>query len=323
LFVASQVLLRAQTADILVSQGRAFLAAHDLTNANARFASALAAAPNHSTANVFRAATRLLTLADQPAGKAFLDRLLVAPTNRSPYSWTAELARDTNGTPIAPTNVSAAFLTAFLRTNMLPESLAAGTNLALVTDTNFTLALSSNETTTADVTLDYGDLLLLRASLRFAQYVSYTIYSWNIDVQLTVLRALTLDHTSAETFLRQYPNLFTFATTNDLIAARQTFTDGAALYFSASDWIRNRPTNVTRLFNFDGGSAEKEARFRGLLTDLNQSLNGPVVLTSNTNLTVNFGRQFTGARSLRSFFPLLACSSSRRPIGLHCSTRPG
>src|SRR3954471_22471826 len=119
LLLTTQVLLRAQTADILVSQGRSFLAARDLTNANARFASALAAAPNHSTANVFRAATRLLTLADQPAGKAFLDRLLIGPTNRSVYGWTADFARTTNGTILAPTNVSAAFLTAFLRTNML------------------------------------------------------------------------------------------------------------------------------------------------------------------------------------------------------------
>src|SRR3977135_1956759 len=114
LFLATEVLLRAQTADILVSQGRAFLAAHDLTNANARLVSAIVAAPNHSTANVFRATTRLLTLADQPAGIAFLDRLLIGPTNRSVYGWTADFARTTNGTILAPTNVSAAFLTGFL-----------------------------------------------------------------------------------------------------------------------------------------------------------------------------------------------------------------
>src|SRR5258706_996709 len=173
----------AAPADDLIAQGRAYLAARDLTNANARFASAVAADGNHSTANVFRASTRLLTLADQAAGKALLDRLGMGPTNRSVYGWTADLAHDTNGIVQAPANMSAAELSAFLRTNILVEIAAAGSNLAVVTDPNFALSLTSNETTMIDVTLDYADLLMVRAALRFAQYLGYTIHSWNLDIQ--------------------------------------------------------------------------------------------------------------------------------------------
>lgn len=305
--VLSQTATPAQSADWWVGRGRDFLAARELTNANNCFAAAVTNAPNHPTANAFYAATRLLTLADQPAGKAFLDRLGFAATNRSVYDWTADVGRDTNGVFLAPTNMSASAISAFLRTNILIEMAGSASNLARITDTNFTLALSSNETTTVAVTLDYGDLLLLRAGLEAAQYAGYTIHSWNLDVQLTTLSSLlTAEATSAQSFLAQYPNLFTFDTTNDLSLAKQAFSNAATLYLRASDFIRNRPTNVTRLFNYDPGMASSESKFRSTLADLNRSLSGPVALTGLTNLTVDLGRHFTGASSPRSFFPQVA-----------------
>ena len=296
----------ATTCDGWVSQGRTNLAAHNLTNANLCFSNAVALCPSHATGNVFYAATRLLTLADRPAGHAFLDRLGFAPTNRSVYAWTAYPPHDTNGAPFAPTNMSAAEISAFLRTNILTEIVGAASNLATVTETNFTLDLTSNETTTVAVTLDFGDLLLLRAGLQFAQCAAYTVHSWDFDVQLSALHALLVDGmTTREGFLAQYPYLFTFATTNDCALARQAFANGVALYLSASEFIRNR-ADVTRLFNYDSNKAQSEADFRTTLTDLNQSLNGPVVLTLQTNYTVCLSNLFNGANPPRAFFPDLA-----------------
>ncbi len=195
----------AQDANTLITQGRAFLAQKNLTNANARFQAAVQIERGNQNANVFLGATRLLTLVDQPAGKAFLDRLGFAPTNRSFYGWTAGLARDTNGVVLAPANMSASEITAFLRTNVLLEMAAAADNLAKVADTNFTLTLASNETTIAEVTLDYGDVLLVRAGLEFAEYLGYTIHSWNLDAQLTAIRSLlTNSATTTEGFLAQF-----------------------------------------------------------------------------------------------------------------------
>ena len=294
----------AQTADDYVNQGRAFLAAHDLTNANSRFASAVALSPNHATANVFRAATRLLVLPNQPAGSALLDRLGFAQTNRNVYDWTARIARDTNGVPIAPAGVAVSEVSAFLRTNVLPEIIQAAANLAVVTDTNFALALSSNETTTIAVTLDYGDIQLLRAILTLSEYSLYTTYSWNLDAQFTSLRTLLTDaNVTTESFLRENTNLFQFATTNDLTAARSAFSNATAFYLQASDFIRNRPANITRLFNLDSEMATSEATFRTVLSDLKQSLSGPVVLTADSSITVNISNHFNGAVAPRSFLP--------------------
>jgi uncharacterized repeat protein (TIGR03803 family) len=293
-----------QIADTYVTQGRAALAAHDLVTANNSFASALAVSPNHATANVFRAATRLLVLPNQPAGSALMNRLGVSTAGRNIYNWTATVPQDTNGIPLAPANTSASILSGFIRTNALLEIIGAEGNLAAVTDTNFTLSLTPSETTTIPVTLDYGDLLMMRAGLKFAEYACYTVYSWNLDAQLSSIRSVFTSGTgTAESFLAQYPSLLTFATTNDLFSAQQAFSNAASLYVSASSFIRARPTSAPRLFNYDPGSVQKEQGFREGLTNVQHSLSGPYVLTFNTNVTINASRHFTGLYPPRAFMP--------------------
>jgi hypothetical protein len=299
----------AQTAATYITQGRSFLAAHDLTNAHSRFASALALSPSHATGNVFYAATRLLTLADRPAGMALLDRLGFSADGRSIYQWTSEPPRDTNGVVIAPTNFSAAGLTAFLRTNLLTEIAGSGSNLAKVTSTSFKLSLTSNETTSTAITLDYGDVVLMRAILEFSRYLGYTIYSWNLDAQLTSIRPLLTQETDLEQLLATHSNLFTFASTNDLNAARQAFTNAVKLYFTASDFIRKRTAGTTRLFNFDDEMLEGETNFRTLLTNLNQAVKSPVVLSFETNITIDLRNHFAGKAVPRSLIPNLSHNS--------------
>jgi hypothetical protein len=305
LFALIQVSGRAQTCDNYVAQGRTYLAAHDLTNANSQFVLALSLCPGHTNANVFRAATRLLTLAGQPAGKALLDQLGFAATNRSVYHWTAGPPRDTNGVPYAPTNFSAAGVTAYLRTNALLEVIGAEANLAVVTDTNYTLTLTSNETATVAVTLDYGDLQMLRAMLQAAEYAIYNTYDWNLDVQLSAVRSLyTNAQFNFEKLLAQYPSLLIFATTNDLGAAKGAFTNGVSRYLTASQFIRGR-TNLVRLFNLDPGEATNEEHFRLTLNDLNNSFHGAVTLTIDSAYSVFAPPLFDGRHPVRSFLPQL------------------
>jgi hypothetical protein len=300
----------AQTAGQLVAQGRGFLAAQDLARAEARFDAAVAAAPNQPEANALLAVTRLLTLSETPAGAALLDRLGFNVTGRSVYHWQSRPPADTNGLLLAPTNFSAAELSAFLRTNLLPAVQASGANLEKIVDTNYTLTLSAAETQSEGVTLDYGDLLLLRAGLKSAEYACYTVYSWNLEAQLAELRewAVPADSSTAtnrtvEPFLRAHPNLLTFATINDLLAARQAFASAIDFYLQASAFIRSRPANTLRLFNLDPGQAEAEQNFRQTLTELNASLSGPVVLSRQTNLTVCLANHFTGDPAPRSLLP--------------------
>ncbi len=294
----------AQTADDYVAQGRAHLAVTNIVAANTSFSNAVALSPNHQTASVFYGATRLLVLPSQSAGSNFLNRIGLPVAGRDIYNWTAEFPADTNGVPLAPAGVNANESTAMLRTNVLPALIAAEANLAKVTDTNFTLSLTSNETRIVAVTLDYGDILMLRAILQAAEYFAYTTYSWNLDAQLAAIRSLyTNDELSIERVLMDYPNLLTFATTNDLNSAKLAFQNGANRYMEASQVIRSRSTNVTRLFNYDAGTADAEQNFRLTLADLTNSLSTAVTLAVETNYTVFLGAHFTGLHSPRSFLP--------------------
>jgi hypothetical protein len=108
---------------------------------------------------------------------------------------------------------------------------------------------------------------------------------------------------SIESLLTDYPQLLTFATTNDLQAASAAFTNGVNAYMIASAFIRARPTNEIRLFNYDEVSAQEELDFRSTLQDLENSLTGAQVLTINSNLTVNLGNQFDGSTTWRSLLP--------------------
>lgn len=294
----------AQTADDWVSQGRSYLAAHDIADANASFAQALALNPNHETANALYAITRVLVLPSQPAGSNFLTRIGLPVSGRSLYNWTSKLPTDLNGVPLAPGGVNADEFTAQLRTNALIATIGAVGNLSTITDTSFTLNLTSSETASADVTVDYGDLKLIQAGLYASEYFIYTLNAQNLDAQLTAIRTLYTDGIlSAGQVFSSYPQLLTFSTTNDLQAARTAFTNAVNSYMIASAFIRTRPASQVRLFNYDKVSASSETDFRSVLTDLENSLAGARVLTLETNLTVNFGNQFNGNTTLRSLLP--------------------
>lgn len=299
-----------QTADALVAAGRAHLVLQNITKANTSFAAAVAAAPDHEVANVYYAATRLLSWPVQPASQSFLDRFDISRAGRDIYHWRTEAPLDTNNVPLAPEGMSAYEAIELLRTNALPEITGAAANLAKVTHSNFLLTVASNETGMAEVTLDYGDVLLLRSMLHAAEYVGYTLHSWNLDAQLTAVRSLALSKTTTvQGVLSQYPQLFTFATIADMNAARTAFGNAVDRYLEASAYIRGRSATVTRLFNYDTNMAEAESHFRQVLTDLKGSLAGPVVLTANTNLTVHLARHFAGTDSLRAFLPRFASNA--------------
>jgi hypothetical protein len=295
----------AQTADDWVSQGRSYLAARDITDANASFAKALVLNPNHKNANALYAITRLLVLPSQPAGSNFLTRIGFPAAGRNIYKWNSVPPKDANGLWIAPNGVNANEFTAQLRTNVLSVVSGAVGNLAAITDTNFTISLTSSETAMAGVTVDYGDLKLIQAGLYSSEYLIYTLNAQNLDAQLTAIRSLyTNGALSAEQVLSSYPQLFTFATTNDLQAARAAFTNAVNCYMSASAFIRNRPPGEVRLFNYDNESAKEEGDFRLTLQDLENSLVlGPQILAVDYDLAVDMTPQFSGSTTWRSLLP--------------------
>ena len=299
-------LASATPADVYITAGRNYLTTQDVWNANLQFTSAVQASPTNEEANTLAAVTRLLVLPQQPAGSNFLNQLGVAKTNRDLYNWTAMLPVDINGSTIFPAGYNSATAIAFFRTNIMAALAASATNLANIKDTSFTLTLLSSETTHAeDVTLDYGDVQLLRALVAAGQFAGYTINAQNASVVIPTLQKMSQTNgLTLQALLAAYPSLLTLSSAADLTASKGALTNAIALYFAASDFIRNvRAPGAVRLFNLGANEVDKEAQFRTGLTNVLLSLNGPVQFDPLQAFSINASNYFSGAKTLRSLTP--------------------
>ena len=304
------MLASAQTANTFITQGTNDLnqqTQQGLWNANTNFAYAVALSPTNETANVLWAATRLLTLPQTPAGSNFLNTLNITNGIRSVFGWTAKLPKDTNGYDIFPANYNSTNIVAFFRTNIMTAISASATNLAVVTDTNYILVLSSAETGTESVTLDYGDIQMLRALLSAAQFMGYTLNANNCSVVMPQMGNMFETHTfSFQWMLTNYPNLLTMQNTADLASSKSALTNAIGYYFAASSFIRNtRPTGATtNLFVLSTNDYPEEAEFRTDLTNILLSLNAPTEFNTNKlDSTIYAGSYFSGTNSLRGLMP--------------------
>ncbi len=294
----------AQTAGQDVTNGLQYLCNTNLVGANTNFNNALALSPTNEDANALVAVTRLLLLPTQPAGSNFLNGLGFTNSGRNVYNWTSTLPKDTNGNTVFPTENTSVMI-AFYRTNIMAALGASRTNLAMITDTNFSLSLTACETSLQAVTVDYGDVLLLQALLRAAEFAGYTLNAQNFDVVLSQLQ--TLEKTNGLTLqnvLSLYPSLLNQNSASDLAASEGALTNAIALYLAASEFIRNdRQPGSNYLFNLSPDEANNEALFRTELTNTLLSLNAPVQFFTNNALEIYAGAYFAGAKSLRSLMP--------------------
>lgn len=300
-------LASAQTADQFIAAGRTNLAQGNWWSANLNFSNAVVVSPTNETANALAATLRLLVLPQTPAGSNFLVALGFPATNRwMPHVPEGGLPQDTNGYPVFPANYNSTNLIWFFRTNVMAAVDASLTNLAAITHTNFTLTLASNETSITDVTVDYGDVQLLRAELWAVKFLGYTLNENNFGVVVPQVESwLETNGFTIQLLLTLYPNLGNLQSLSDLARSENALSNAIAQYFAASDFIRHRPANATnRLFELDVNDLAREAAFRADLTNALLSLNGPTEWnTNNYTSTVNAAPWFSGTHSLRSFLP--------------------
>jgi hypothetical protein len=304
LYGMMHVLGQAQSADELVAEGRAFLAQQKLLEANACFASAVAASPDHPTANVLYGISRLAVLPYQPAGQNLLDRLGVSPTNRNIFHWTAGLPVDTNGVPIVPPDVNTTELIDYFQAQVLPQIQGAEANLAKITATNFLLTLSSNETSITNISasLAFGDVRAIQSVLHLVEFVGYLAMSQNLDAPLGELRSIfTGNGIDAEQMLLQHPLLLTTKSTNDLPKSRAAFEQFVVLFNEASVAFPTRDTNYNYLVSVSLGKLSPLIQL--FLNTLKDSLQNPTPLPLFTTFTVYLGRLYDAPMPLRGFLP--------------------
>ena len=302
-------LASAQTVDQYIAAGMNDLTLTNWWGADTNFTAALAVSPTNEDANVLKAVTRLLVLPQTPAGSNFLVSLGFPKTNRWLFGVSETGLPSTNGFPIFPANYNSSSLISFFRTNILAAITNSAANLAVITDPNYTLSLSSNETLIESVTVDYGDIQMLRALFSAAQFFGYTLNENNLSVVVPQVESwIETNGFTYQLALGTYTSILALQNPSDLPASESALTNAIANYFAASAFIRNRPANATnRLFELDASKTNEEATFRTLLTNVLASLNGPAELSPNNadaiESTLNLNAWFSGANSLNKFLP--------------------
>ncbi len=168
-----------------VEEGRVYLCAHDIVNANISFKKAVSDDPADPEANFFYSVTRILALVNDVTFNDLLDRFDVSSEGRNLYEWTADFQRDIEGDVVlqddAPTSGE---VLAFLKDILLPEVEGALDNLGVIDD-EFSIILSPEETLQDEnLEVDYGDIALYRSALHALRLLILIFDAYDLDLDI-------------------------------------------------------------------------------------------------------------------------------------------
>jgi hypothetical protein len=297
--------------------GRSYLGAKDLPNALAMFSTA-----SDAEGKTLKALTSLALLQRDSGTVTFLNNVYFdSPAN----IWDArdigyQRSVDRPNPFRAQNNANINQISGILKNSHLPIYLQAETDLAAFNSDTLLVPLGRSETGYPDISLDRGDILMIRALLACGRGVAYLINSQNSNILINDYISLEEESgpVTIEKFLAKFPDAAKLATPSDLPLARQEFKNSITLYNQASEWVRTkRALNAVRLFNLPGsfgvnpgeiytaGLAD-EAAFRAKLDEYALLLDGSRLLTGFDNKpieTLDAKPFFDGLVNLRSILP--------------------
>ena len=308
-------LLHASSTETII--GRYYLAQKNLTYANSMFAQG-----SDAEAKTLKALTSLALLQRDSGTVTFLNNVYFdSPANiwdARDVGYQRSVARPN---PFrAQNNVNANQVSSILKNSHLPVYLQAETDLSTFTSDTLLVPLGQTETGYPTISLDRGDILMIRALLACGRGVTYLINSQNSTILINDYISLEEESgpVTIEKFLAKFPDAAKLATPSDLPLARQEFKNSISLYKQASEWVRTkRGLNAVRLFNLPGsfgvnpgevytaGLAD-EVKFRAKLDEYALLLDGSRLLTGLDNKpieTLNAKPFFDGLVNLRSILP--------------------
>lgn len=293
-----------------------------LGQSNLPFAYASFAGSTTSEGKVLKSLTSLALLQRETNTTNHLNSFFInSPTN----IW---LARDTgyktNANAPSPyrtqTGLSSTQAVAILKNIYLPTFQQVETDLASIADSSLEVPLGRSETGYPDITLDFGDILMIRALAAAARSGAYVVNSQNTAALYNDIFFLNEvpGPATIELWLQQFPDFAKSANPTDLPMARTEAKNSIALYQEASAWIRtSRAPSSVRLFNLPGSfgsstgtiyatSLINEEIFRNKITEYSAALDGPALVTGSDGQpidTFNAKPFFDGHLDLRSLIP--------------------
>ena len=108
--------------------------------------------------------------------------------------------------------------------NIVSTLIASEANLAQVTDTTFTLFMPRSVIHFGgDVTLNYGDVQMLRAIANAATVFGYEINTWNLNAKYGTASNIVHNDNSINAVLAGFPALLAITNAGDFALARTAF----------------------------------------------------------------------------------------------------
>lgn len=296
--------LNAQTVDGLVLDGRAFLAARNLTNALQRFQQAVALQPTNETAQAFLGATRLLTLVERAEFQQLLNRASFTTNGRTLFSWKSEPQFDTNGIANVDPSLNVMEPFQWIRSAMADEIGYALTNLTSIRSPQFLLTLRDSETGSGAMNVDYADVQMLIAGLHLFRSSLLLVGSWDFSVTWSRIRSgIDAELPVIQQLLEEFPGLLGNAAPEIRAQAKTELLEACLAYFQASALIRARNNQLDRLFAFVAEDLEAEDEFYAHVAALRTSLEAPTAIPSLPDEMVFMAPLFEATNPLRRFVP--------------------
>ena len=200
--------------------GRYYLAQKNLPYANSMFAQG-----SDAEAKTLKALTSLALLQRDSGTVTFLNNVYVnSPANiwdARDIGYQRSVARPN---PFrAQNNANINQISSILKNSHLPVYLQAETDLTAFTSDTLLVPLGRSETGYPDISLDRGDILMIRALLACGRGVAYLINSQNSNILINDYISLEEESgpVTIEKFLAKFPDAAKLATPSDLPLARQ------------------------------------------------------------------------------------------------------
>lgn len=272
-----------------------------ITQAFSHFNSAITLSPANQEALFLRAMTRLFQLETEPEFAALLTEFNATRTGSLKGGGSISNPKDIDGDDVFPAGATSGDAINWTINRFLPRLALVRADLALITDNAFRTDMTVTELG-ADIVVDRGDALALKATLHGVEMLFQFLFTYNLDVPVQGLVQLQKQgNLHAQQTLAAYTSLLTFASSDrrpQFAAALQSMQQE---YTNASNFIRTQRTDPTDLLTQPlSEDPFLEEDIRGKLDQASASLSGEVIFNGNR---LNLSRLVTTPQSLRSWLP--------------------
>lgn len=309
-----------------IATGRTALAKQTpagIAEAVTAFTAAAAADPANAEANFFNAAAIIYQELSSPELQTQLKNFGLQIPNANPYELQMSFPEGPKGCFLPTEGVTTDSHLAYLNSKSSVID-AALTSLDKITDENFVITLSADETSLLDTKVDYADVCLLRAGLRLAKAALHLANSYNVSGEYRVFADLYADgNLTPQAVLAAFPQLFNLSATPDQRSDART-----QIQLAHAEWNKalaeiktKRPNSegsvlgpigyiedTPFLFAFESIAAAEEvdAQFDALVTSLSSQVTFPVIANKDYDLegyNINLSGLVTSPSGPRALAP--------------------